>query len=105
MQPEATTPPSSKGWYGGSLLSEGDCVQPNTRPGLRNTPPGWIQIASCNSSHHKGPQPVDQLIRKFGDLALVEFAVVGLKSAACEHPGTSALMLRPNEPGCPRHQH
>jgi hypothetical protein len=43
--------------------------------------------------------PVDQLIRKFGDLALVEFAVVGLKCTACGHRGASALMGRPSEPG------
>jgi hypothetical protein len=51
---------------------------------------------------HKGPLPVDALIRKFGDLALVEFALVGLKCTACGHIGASALMLRLCEPGCPR---
>lgn len=81
---------------------------PNRQPrlrGLRNTPPGWIRLASCNSCRHKGPLPVDQLIRKFGDLALVEFALVGLKCSACGHRGASALMRRLCEPGCPRQRH
>ena len=49
--------------------------------------------------------PVDALIRKFGDLELVEFALVGLKCIACGHIGASALMLRLCDPGCPRQRH
>ena len=44
------------------------------------------RIASCNRL-----PPLDQLIRKFGDLAFVEFAVVGLKCTACGHRGAGAL--------------
>ena len=41
-----------------------------------------FDLASGNACRHKGPLPVDQLIWKFGDLALVEFALVGLKCTA-----------------------
>jgi hypothetical protein len=67
-----------------SCCPRGDCVQPNTRPGARNT--GWTDLVLQQLP------PVDQLIRKFGDLALVEFAVVGLKCTACGHRGANALM-------------
>jgi hypothetical protein len=69
---------------------------------LRKTPPGWIRVASCNSCTHKGPLPVDQLIKKHGELALVELVLVGLRCTACQGYGASALMLRLCEPGCPR---
>jgi hypothetical protein len=88
-----------------ALCSPMGAKDPNRQPrlrGLRNTPDGWIRVASCNKCRHKGPLPVDALIRKFGDLALVEFALVGLKCTACGHIGASALMLRLCEPGCPR---
>jgi hypothetical protein len=48
------------------------------------------------------PLPVDALIRKFGDLALIEFAMVGLTCRACGHRGAQALMLRLCDPGCPK---
>jgi hypothetical protein len=67
---------------------------------LRDTPPGWNKrVASCNSFRHKGVLLVDRLIRKHGELALVEFALEGLKCTACGHIGASALMLRLCEPG------
>jgi hypothetical protein len=59
-------------------------------------------LASCNSCRRKAPLPIDALIRRFGDLALVEFSLVGLKCSECGHLGASALMLRLCEPGCPR---
>ena len=68
---------------------------------LRHTPAGWIRVAACNSCSHKGPLPVDQLIRKHGELAIVEVALVGLRSTACGGYGASALMLKLCEPGCP----
>jgi hypothetical protein len=46
--------------------------------------------------------PVDQLIRKHGELAIVEVVLVGLRCTACGSYGASALMLKLCEPGCPR---
>jgi hypothetical protein len=69
---------------------------------LRNTPAGWIRIASCNDCSHKGPLPVDRLIRKHEELAIVEFVLVGLECTVCGGYGASALTLRLCEPGCPR---
>ena len=37
---------------------------------IRNTPPGWIRLASSRTCHHKGPLPVEHLVRKHGELAL-----------------------------------
>jgi hypothetical protein len=78
---------------------------PNRQPrlsSLRNTPPGWIRLASCNNCAHKGLLPVEHLIRKHGELAIVELVLVELKCTACGGHGASALMLRLCDPGCPR---
>jgi hypothetical protein len=78
---------------------------PNRQPrlrSLRETPAGWIRLAACNACSHKGPLPVDQLIRKHGDLAFVEVVLVGLRCSACGGYGASALMMKLCEPGCPR---
>jgi hypothetical protein len=78
---------------------------PNRQPrlsSLRGTPPGWIRLAACNGCRHKGNLPIDRLIMKHGEIALVEFALVGLLCTACGHRGASALMVRLCEPGCPR---
>ena len=78
---------------------------PNRRPKLQSltqTPPGWIRLAACTSCEHRGPMPVQQLIRKFGELHLMEFALISLKCTACGGRGASALMLKLCEPGCLR---
>jgi hypothetical protein len=69
---------------------------PNRQPRLRRlreTPAGWIRVASCNSCRHKGVLPIDRLISKHGELALVEFALVTLKCTVCGHIGASALVV------------
>jgi hypothetical protein len=43
--------------------------------------------------------PIDRLIRKYGELAIVE---VVLKCTECGGYGASALMMKLCEPGCPR---
>ena len=67
---------------------------------LRHTPAGWIRLAACNSCSQ--PLPVDQLIRKHGELALVEVVLVGLRCTECHGYGASVLMVKLSEPGCPR---
>jgi hypothetical protein len=42
------------------------------------------------------------LIRKHGELALVELALVGLKCSACGGYGADEGLVRLCEPGCPR---
>lgn len=69
---------------------------------MRNTPHGWIRVAACNNCSHKGPMPVDRLIRKHGELAIVEVVLVGLKCTNCGSYGASALTLKLCEPGCPK---
>jgi len=76
---------------------------PNRQPrlgSLRQTPAGWVRVAACSSCSHKGPLPIDHLIRKHGELAIVE--VVGLRCTACHGYGAGVLMLKLCEPGCPR---
>jgi hypothetical protein len=78
---------------------------PNRQPRLhsvRETPRGWIRLATCTGCGHKGPLPAEQLIRKFGELELVEFALITLKCTACGGRGATASMIRLCEPGCPR---
>ena len=38
---------------------------------LRETPAGWIRVASCNSCRHQGVLPIDRLIRKHGELCQI----------------------------------
>ena len=64
--------------------------------------PGWVWLAAWNSCAHQGPLPVDQLIRKHGELALVEVVLVGLRCTECRSYGASVLILKLCEPGCPR---
>jgi hypothetical protein len=73
--------------------------------GLRETPFGWIRLASFNTCGHKAALPVKALLRKHGNLALVEFALVGLKCSECGARGACAMMLRLCEPGCPRQRY
>jgi hypothetical protein len=63
---------------------------------------GWIRVASCNNCSHRGPFPVDRLIRKHGELAIVEVVLVRLKCSDCGGCGAGALMLKLCEPGCPK---
>jgi hypothetical protein len=46
--------------------------------------------------------PVDQLIRKHGELAIVEVVLVGLRCIECNGYGASVLMLKLCESGCPK---
>lgn len=69
---------------------------------VRETPRGWIRLATCNARGHKGPLPVQQLIRKYGELEAVEFALVTLKCTAFGERGATATIIRLCEPGCPR---
>jgi hypothetical protein len=78
---------------------------PNRQPrlgSLRQTPAGWIRVAACNSCSHKGPLPIDHLIRKHGELAIVEVVMVGLRCTMCRGYGAGVLMLKLCEPGRPR---
>jgi hypothetical protein len=45
---------------------------------------------------------VDQLIRKHGELAIVEVVLVGLRCTECRSYGASVLMLKLCEPGYQR---
>ena len=69
---------------------------------LKDTPHGWIRLAICTTCGHRGPLPAKQLIRKHGELAVVEFALMGIKCSECGGRGASASMIRLCEPGCPK---
>jgi hypothetical protein len=60
-----------------------DANRPPQVSTLRNIPHGWIRVAACNNWSHKGPLPVDRLVRKHGELAIVEVVLVGLKCSNC----------------------
>jgi hypothetical protein len=69
---------------------------------VRDTPPGWIRLAICNACGHRGVLPAERLLRKHGELALLEFALVGIRCTACRQYGATMSMVRLCEPGCPR---
>lgn len=78
---------------------------PNRQPrvgSLRNTPPGWIRLAQCQACGHQGTLPVDALLRRWGELQLVEFAMQSLRCSACGARDVRHTMIRLCEPGCPR---
>lgn len=78
---------------------------PNREPrlrSLRHTPLGWIRLATCTRCLHKGPLPVDRLVARYGELAMVEFVLFRLKCTACGNLGASATMMKLCEPGCHR---
>ena len=78
---------------------------PNRQPRLstlRYTPPGWIRLAACDNCERKAPIPIEALVRKHGELAMVEKALVGMRFSGCRRSGASALMVRLCDPGCHR---
>ena len=78
---------------------------PNRQPrlrSLRNTAPGWIRLARCQTCGHQGLLPVEALIRKWGDLHLVEFALLSLRCTECGARDVRHTMIRLCELGCPR---
>ncbi len=78
---------------------------PNRQPpltSLRGTLPGWIRLATCNACGHRGPLPVERMIRKHGELALMEFVMAGLRCLECDQYRATSTMLQLCDPGCGR---
>lgn len=78
---------------------------PNRQPrlaSLRDTPKGWLRLATCTRCGRQGTLPIEALIRKNGELAMVEFALLGLACSGCGNRGATASMVRLCDPGCPR---
>lgn len=78
---------------------------PNRQPRLgsvRDTPPGWLRLLTCNTCAHRGVLPAERLLRKHGDLAMLEFALVAVRCTACGALGATMTMVRLCDAGCPR---
>jgi hypothetical protein len=78
---------------------------PNRQPrltSLRNTPQGWLRVATCRACGSRATLPTAALIRKHGELALVELALVRLQCSACGGYGADEGLVRLCEPECPR---
>ena len=78
---------------------------PNRQPrlsSLRTTPEGWLRLATCTKCGRQATLPVEALIRKHGELAMVEFTLVDLLCIGCGNRGATASMVRLCSPGCPR---
>ena len=69
---------------------------------IRETPPGWLRLVTCNACAHRGLLPAEQLLRKHGELALLEFALIGIRCTACGSTGATMTMVRLCDPGCRR---
>jgi hypothetical protein len=77
---------------------------PNRQPRLgsiRDTPPGWIRLLTCNACGHRGVLPAERLPRN-GELVLLEFVLAGILCGACRRHGATMTMVRLCQPGCPR---
>jgi hypothetical protein len=78
---------------------------PNRQPklsGLKITPLGSIRMLKCDHCRRLAPIPIEQLIRKHGPNALVEFASAAVRCSGCKGVGARAVMLRLCDPDCPR---
>lgn len=78
---------------------------PNRQPklsSLRDTPEGWIRLATCTRCGRKATLPIEALIKKNGELAMIEFAMLDLTCRACGNRGATASMVRLCDPSCPR---
>ncbi len=69
---------------------------------LKHTAPGWIRLARCRGCGHQGVLPVDALLRRWGELHLVEFAMQSLRCTSCGENDVRHTMVRLCDPGCPR---
>ena len=77
---------------------------PNRQPKLGSvkvTPAGWIWFAICNNCGHRGVLPSESLIRKHGELILLEFAMNSVRCTVCRQWGAAARLERLCDPGCP----
>ena len=78
---------------------------PNRQPKLasvKDTPDGWLRLATCTHCANVGVLPAAAMIRKHGELHMLEFALVGLKCSSCGGHGATHSMVRLCDPGCPR---
>jgi len=69
---------------------------------IRETPPGWLRLLTCNTCAHRGVLPAERLLRKHDELALLEFALVGVRCTACGARGATMTMVRLCDPRCSR---
>jgi hypothetical protein len=78
---------------------------PNRQPRLRSireTPPGWLRLVICTSCEHQGVLPAERMLRKYGELALLEFCLIDIRCTACGQRGATMKMVRLCDPGCPK---
>ncbi len=78
---------------------------PNRQPRLRSireTPPGWLRLVICTSCGHQGVLPAERMLRKYGELALLEFCLIDIRCTACGQRGATMKMVRLCDPGCPK---
>lgn len=66
--------------------------------------PGYIAMAVCSKCGRMAPLPIDELIRRYGELYPVEMALVKVRCTGCQNWGRNIepKWLRLCDPGCPR---
>ena len=86
------------------MFSYGRKGPQSSAPGgsIREMPPGWLRLLTCNTCAHRGVLPAERLLRKHGELALLEFALVAVRCTACGARGATMTMVRLCDPGCSR---
>ncbi len=69
---------------------------------LKQTAPGWIRLAKCQGCGHQSALPLDALLRRWGELHLIEFAMDSLRCTKCGKQDVQHTMVRLCDPGCAR---
>ena len=64
---------------------------------VRDTPPGWLRLVTCNTCARRRVLPADLLLPKHGELKLLQFA---LGCMACSAWSAIMTMMRFCELGC-----
>jgi hypothetical protein len=67
---------------------------------LLQTPRGFVRMAVCLSCSHMAPLPVRDLVRRYGEMCLVELALMHLRCEECQQSKVEARLMPLCEPGC-----
>lgn len=59
-------------------------------------------MARCQACGHQATLPVAALLKRWGELHLVEFAMNSLRCSACDQQDVAQVLVRLCDPGCPR---
>ena len=68
----------------------------------RDTPAGYVRMATCKKCSHMAALPIEPLIKRWGAEMEIEAALNTLLCSACGEREVTAKLLMLCEPGCKR---